>query len=342
MILDRILTKLGKTTTAPRTALNCLNLIDFLLKNGSSKFKNEVEEERYLLRKYLSYYNEDQEELNSPIINSAQRILELLDNPEKLKEKREEARKMKERIQGFSNEVEAGRDDYFHDNKYGGFSSEDYSKGYDSRPEIDLNKKFGITSNASEEKTRTEPSKETIKKDAEIDLLGDDEPSKPTTKTDAKTGIFGEKKPRKFLPPPPKKNKDAEPKFASEETTNNKLADDLMDLDVGSKKNTAGRQQNNKDTKEGPKHDDLDFDIVGGKTTSEPNSKNTGDLDMLDFTAPQPNAPVNNTKDKEVDLFDLTDVKESEAGDNYMDLLTGKSGRLGKPPKKPDSNYDFL
>jgi len=34
-----------------RSILNTINLIEFLLKNGSSKFKGEVEDEKYFLKK---------------------------------------------------------------------------------------------------------------------------------------------------------------------------------------------------------------------------------------------------------------------------------------------------
>lgn len=50
-----------------RRILNILNLIDFLLKNGSSKFKGEIEEERFYLRKMKDNFNDDYDILHKPI-----------------------------------------------------------------------------------------------------------------------------------------------------------------------------------------------------------------------------------------------------------------------------------
>lgn len=354
-VIDRILTKLGKTSTPPRTALNCLNLIDFLLQNGSSKFKSEIEDERYLIKKYLSYYNEDQEELNSPVINAAQRVLELLENPEKLKEAREEARKMKERIRGFSSETGDNRHNSFSDSKYGGISSDDYNRGYDIKPEVDLNRKFGITSANTDSNKRAEDKvevrKEVANKGGDIDLLGGDDPVQHVDNIN--TDLFGEKKPRKFLPPPPKKDRTAMPKFTNNDGKADNLVDDFIGLDINNKDNA----QNDKAvySKNEPKTNvnshDLDFDILGTSNNPKPvtstaigNANGHKDLDMFDLTSPPTIVNVNTSKNQDVDLFGVIELNNPKpaSNDNYFDLLSGKSSKLGKPPKKNEHNYDFL
>lgn len=305
-----------------------------------------MEDERYLLKKYLSYYNEDQDELNGPITNSAQRILELFDNPEKLKEAREEARKMKERIRGFSSEVDVNRGEYFSDNKYGGFSSDDYNKGYDIKPDIDLNKKLGLNNTSYDHNKKVEQKVEVkppVKQEADIDLLGDDGPVQKNN-TNSTTEV---KKPRKFLPPPPKKDKLGEPRFATETGKQEGLNDDFIGLDLGSQKTTFGSNpltdnpsvtNNQKDSEE------LDFNIIGSTSKQHESAKKGEDLDMLDFSVPVTQPTNANKTTKDSDFLDLTDLSDSKPAntDNYFNVMTGKTSKLGKPPKKADNNYDFL
>jgi hypothetical protein len=61
-----------------------LNLIDFLLKNGSSKFKGEIEDERYFLNKMKENFNDPYDTLHKPIISLIEKILDLLTHSEKL------------------------------------------------------------------------------------------------------------------------------------------------------------------------------------------------------------------------------------------------------------------
>ena len=57
-ITEELLKKLTSVSSNCRRILNCLNTIDFLLKNGSSKFKGEIEEERFYLRKMKDNFND--------------------------------------------------------------------------------------------------------------------------------------------------------------------------------------------------------------------------------------------------------------------------------------------
>ena len=166
MIINCIFEKLERFILNPRIAINCLNLIDFLLKNGSSRFKNEIENERRTIRKYSEYYSEEEEELNEPINNLAKKLVDLIDNPSKLQSERDEAAKLKNRIQGVSNEQPT--QEYFSDSRYGGYSSENYSKNSTD------NTKPVETPNELME-TVEEKVKEPVIVADDIDLLGDNE-----------------------------------------------------------------------------------------------------------------------------------------------------------------------
>lgn len=54
--MDGVLSRLTNPSNSSRKILNVLNLVEFLLKNGSSKFKGEVEDEKYFLNKMRDNY----------------------------------------------------------------------------------------------------------------------------------------------------------------------------------------------------------------------------------------------------------------------------------------------
>ena len=93
--MDSILSKLSSSSSNSRRILNVLNLIDFLLKNGSSKFKGEIEDEKYYLKKMKVNYNDPYDVLHQPIQNVIEKIIGLLDNPEKLFKEREDAKNVR-------------------------------------------------------------------------------------------------------------------------------------------------------------------------------------------------------------------------------------------------------
>ena len=56
--MDGVLKWLTNPSNNSRKILNVLNLVEFLLKNGSSKFKGEVEDEKYFLNKMRDNYRD--------------------------------------------------------------------------------------------------------------------------------------------------------------------------------------------------------------------------------------------------------------------------------------------
>ena len=167
-IIDQILTNLSNTSSVSRKSLNILNLVDFLMKNGSAKFKGEMEDEKYFFKKIKEFYNDPYDVLHSPIRNIIDRIIELIENSDILKKEREEAKKIKEKlgknIKGISNESNS---------KYKGFSSDDVKKdsnnntniscnSYDIRPEINLEKKLGLE-NPEKKDEKIEQKKKKVK-----------------------------------------------------------------------------------------------------------------------------------------------------------------------------------
>lgn len=66
-IVEQILFRLTSVSSTSRRILNVLNLIEFLLKNGSSKFKGEIEDERFYLNKMKENFNDDYDMLHKPI-----------------------------------------------------------------------------------------------------------------------------------------------------------------------------------------------------------------------------------------------------------------------------------
>ena len=56
--MEEIINRLTNPNNNSWKILNVLNLIKFLLKNGSSKFKGEVEDEKYFLNKMRDNYND--------------------------------------------------------------------------------------------------------------------------------------------------------------------------------------------------------------------------------------------------------------------------------------------
>lgn len=56
--MEGVLSRLTNPSNSSRKILNVLNLVEFLLKNGSSKFKGEVEDEKYFLNKMRDNYKD--------------------------------------------------------------------------------------------------------------------------------------------------------------------------------------------------------------------------------------------------------------------------------------------
>lgn len=75
MILEQVLSRLTSSYSNSRRILNVLQSIEFLLKNGSSKFKGEIEDEKFFLSKLKENFNDPYDELHKPIQSIIEKIL---------------------------------------------------------------------------------------------------------------------------------------------------------------------------------------------------------------------------------------------------------------------------
>lgn len=218
-ILDKIATKLHDGNLKPRSILNTLSLVEFLLKNGSPRFKLEINEDLFFIKKLRNFYDQnDEEDLGRSIQTIVQRILSLLENQEELKIAKEEAKRLRNRIQGFSNEGENGSGNGPNESvgsKYKGISSDSYqNEGVSGNREVNLAQKLGLESKVKidESESKNEVRVITNKKEPEIDFLGFSNQGSNLVKQNSAEPDFlnsGQGKAKgglKFLPPPPKKN----------------------------------------------------------------------------------------------------------------------------------------
>lgn len=336
-IIDQILTSLSNTSSQSRKALNILNLVDFLMKNGSAKFKGEMEDEKYFFKKIKEFYNDPYDVLHSPIRNIIDRLIELIENPDLLKKEREDAKKIKEKlgknIEGISNEGNS---------KYKGFSSDDVkndgdnknvnSSTYDIRPEINLEKKLGLEIPEKKDKIE-EQKKENVQEVNEINFLDDGKEEKVQEVTKVK-------KKKKFLPPPPKKKKNGRPQYKRKENAKNKQNDmDLLNL------NNITNINQTEEKKEEPlkqvKQELLEFNFLQNEENTPKNvTQNEKPSELLDFTLQK--EPV-----KKNDFLDLNNLgapkKEETKIDDYLNLLSkAQNIPISNTVDSNNANYDFL
>jgi hypothetical protein len=81
----------------------------------------------------------------------AQKILGFFENSEELRQAREEAKKLRDRIRGFSNEAQKTYTPFSEDNKYGGISSDDYANTPNSKEGTDKQAKGAYKDNLRDE-----------------------------------------------------------------------------------------------------------------------------------------------------------------------------------------------
>lgn len=200
MIIEQILNRLTSSYSNSRRVLNVLNCIEFLLKNGSSKFKGEIEDEKFFLQKLKENFNDSYDELHKPIQNNIDKIIELLGNEELMKKEREQAKSVRERFKGISSET----------NKYEAYSSDDIQTqgSYDSHKEVNLSKKLGLNLQPKQEPENnpapTPPQTNApVQENQFIDFLQDEVVQAPPQIQQAPKTEPSKKK--GFLPPPPKK-----------------------------------------------------------------------------------------------------------------------------------------
>jgi hypothetical protein len=331
-IIDIILTNLSNAQNQSRKILNVLNLVDFLLKNGSSKFKGEMEDEKFFFKKIKEFFLDPYDILHPPIRNAIDRIISLIEDPEALKKEREEAKKIKDKMGKVTEGIGCESND-----KYEGYSSEDVKgNGYDIRPEVNLERKLELTKEKknSEKNNKTEDFLEQTKQveiDSNIDFLGVDDDNKNGNLEKEKKEVQEGKK-KKFLPPPPKKEKGSKPNFAR----NNKKSDNPSDngllnlnsssnlthekddffLDLNINQTTTKNSQTDVNiTTQQVQSDLLNFNFLDSeKKTSEIKK----DIDLLNFTQ----TTTSKKNDDFLDLTDLTVPQNNKKNENYLNLLS--------------------
>jgi len=356
--------------------MNTLSLVEFLLKNGSPRFKLEINEDLFFIKKLRNFYDQnDEEDLARSIQTIVQRILLLLENADELKAAKEEAKRLRNRIQGFSNEGESGSGNGSVDSKYQGISSDSYqNEGFSGNREINLAQKLGLESKVKPEETEVKKEKPVIasSQEAEIDFLGFSASNSNSAKLNSgepdflNTGQAKGKGTLKFLPPPPKKNQNNTTLFqgkanesqntpkVSKETT---LDLDFQALDIsGNNPSFNSAPNSNLDqiseslnfTKPVPNNKGLmDFDFSGPSNLPKvPNSQPAQDFDFGFAETTTKNTPV---QQNELDMFDFaTSAKDTIGFERSSSVeVKGKSiSKLPVPPKKnvlpTKESSDFL
>lgn len=367
-ILDKIATKLHDTNAKTRSILNTLSLVEFLLKNGSPRFRIEIEEDNYFIKKLRSFHDEDDEEdLSKSIQALAQRVVSFLENKEELIAAREEAKKLRSRIQGFSSEAELNLPQTS-DPKYQGYSSDSYqNEQFSSANGSSLARRMGLEA-AQEASTVKTVEQVTPVKVAEapqvVDLLDFD--VKTTLKpvdfiTDAilsGDGVIQTKSKfgNKLLPPPPgktaTKTSQNNPTTVTQHTSysHNSLNLDFSNLSIGGSSQqqapTATPQYSTIMTGI-PKtmHDDvalIDLDGYGATNSSKP-VKRSFDFDFGESidTRQAPPSQAQSTFASDFDIFDLENPSKSpqiyptpSLSQAAPDSKPKTFGKLPAPPKK--------
>lgn len=295
IILDKIAAKLHEGAPKPRTVLNTLSLIEFLLKNGSPRFKIEIEEDQFFIKKLRNYHTEDDDEdLTKSIQALAQRIIALLENPDELKEAKEEAKKLRGRIHGFSSELEAEAANQSADPKYQGFSSDSYqNEKFESRH--GLAKRIGVEEDDKrEEEVKRDTKKEAYEKpkvevSEPVDLLDFGGPAKPQSKVDdflgdsqttnAQTSQTKAKFGSKLLPPPPSKGGVRQAPNLTQSSSTPPANESSSPLD-------------------------LDFDIIGGSQTPNQKTQTAVHFDTI-LTGEPRKMEIGSTNGKDLLGFDI-------------------------------------
>lgn len=294
-ILDKIAAKLHDPSSKARSILNTLSLIEFLLKNGSPRFKIEIEEDQFFIKKMKNFYDEnDEEDLCKSIQSLVLRIIGYIENPDELRAAKEEAKKLKSRILGFGNEVadDETRFSGNNDSKYQGFSSDTYNENkYSGQNQSSLSQRLGLEAKQKMvEKTEPEVKREEIKvpesvikrpvEDVDFLDLGS---KKPDNLDLLDTNIESSSLPKfkglgKLLPPPPKKN---QPQFTGQTPAKgiNNDPSGLLDVDIHNLDVTTTKHSHNNGI-------DIMFDAPVITAPSR-QVQQTNNMNDFDFLAPQ-------------------------------------------------------
>ena len=304
--------------------MNTLSLVEFLLKNGSKRFQMEIEEDQFIIKKYRNYRNDDDvEDLDSSIQTLVGRICSFFENHEELKTAKEEAKKLRNRIQGFSGGNDNNDSVTPSDSKYQGFSSDSYqNEKFKESSDISLEKRLGLE--PKENRSYHHSKNDELEKKAQ-EISGNSEKNE-TSQNKPISADFDDflsenviepkgatSKPKvtsKILPPPPKKNQNriiAEntPKSTTnhifEEKPVTQANDDPLIL-----KNSESEETKPNNTNVDKNNRLMDFDLFGSnglpqndkkivfEESSKPVKENKNvqndqlDFDMFNFTGSTP------------------------------------------------------
>ena len=117
LIFQVLWERMKESTSNWRKVYKALNVLDYCLKNGTKRFVEEARECMHKIEDLKSFYYTEPDTGKDQGINvreKAKQLIELLSSTEKLTEEREKARRARQR---------------FHNDKMGGFSSEDFRSG---------------------------------------------------------------------------------------------------------------------------------------------------------------------------------------------------------------------
>eukprot|EP00435_Cladocopium_sp_Y103_P021151 s4476_g5.t1 len=103
VIITEIWTGLQESKSRWRRVLKTLNLLEFLIKNGSERIIDEVRREQFKVRPLMDFsYSEDGKDKGASVREKAKAILELLNDNDMLRSEREKARTHREKFMGMS------------------------------------------------------------------------------------------------------------------------------------------------------------------------------------------------------------------------------------------------
>ena len=330
-----------------RIILNALNLIDFLLKNGSEIIRDGIIDEIFVIKTFKSFHSTEDTEMNlSDLIQSlATKISDLIENKLKLADKRRNAKKLRLRFSGQSgggqsmnpekelekaeqeikDEIEkCAKKSQTIDPRYTGFSSEDYMKEIEEKK---VAEKFVSSYGKDDEQVEEE-----IKKEEEEVKTNKTIPKPPTKKKIGLRERLGIKKEKiKESQPEPEPEFDFLGGSSKNENTftasaNNNNNNDLLDL-IGGPDNTNLVSGSHNLTNANDETDLIDFGTI---TSTSNTGQNNGDIDlMVDLNSKNNgissggNASTGGRKiggnmfmDVNNDLFDLTGLTIGKPGTN--------------------------
>jgi len=200
-----------------RGRARALELVDYLIKHGTMRIVHEINDDKYLIKTAKNAYadGDDDNILVEVVKQKAENILDLLNDPDKLKVARKDAAELRARVTGetFTGNKYGGssgsdkyggfdagsykRDDFNEKKKFDDFKRDEYrgnSSKYDDYGESDLYKKLGIKPPSGDDANANSKSN------------SNQEPDYSKDEATKNNDTQGEGQGLKSLPPPPSKN----------------------------------------------------------------------------------------------------------------------------------------